>query len=329
MLRKSTLWAPLCMLAMLTSWSVADDEKTVVTNVADAGEDYQVQGEYSGSFNLGDSVEQKFGLQVVALGDGKFKGVAYVGGLPGDDWDGFTTLQVEGERDGEGVITLIANEGSAEIKDGMVTVRGTDGTELGQLKRVERKSPTLGEKPPAGAVVLFDGTTADKFDGGELTDEGWLKAGCKSKDTFGDCQIHLEFRTPFMPDSTGQGRGNSGLYIQDRYELQVLDSFGCEGLNNECGGFYTLRAPIENMCFPPLVWQTYDIDFTAAKFDADGNKTDNARVTVRHNGVVIHENVELVKETPGGQPESAAPGPLQLQDHNDPVVYRNVWVLKK
>ncbi|HUR54070.1 MAG TPA: DUF1080 domain-containing protein, partial [Gemmataceae bacterium] len=143
----------------------------------------------------------------------------------------------------------------------------------------------------------------------------------------GAFKAHVEFRLPWMPNSTGQGRANSGVYLQDRYECQVLDSFGLSGENNECGGIYTQHKPKVNMCLPPMVWQTYDIEFTPAAFDADGKKTKNGRTTILHNGVKIHDNIEFPKECPGGQKETADPGPFRLQDHGDPVIYRNVWVL--
>jgi hypothetical protein len=127
--------------------------------------------------------------------------------------------------------------------------------------------------------------------------------------------------------STGQGRSNSGVYLQDRYEVQVLDSFGLSGENNECGGIYTQHKPLVNMCYPPMEWQTYDIEFTPAEFGPDGKKTKNARTTIYHNGVKIHDNVEFPKECPGGQKETAEAGPFQFQNHGDPVVYRNVWVV--
>ena len=109
--------------------------------------------------------------------------------------------------------------------------------------------------------------------------------------------------------------------------MQVLDSFGLKGENNECGGIYTKRKPDVNMCFPPLAWQTYDIDFEAAKFDAAGAKIKDATVTVRHNGVLIHENYEIPGPTGGGKPEAATPGSIQLQGHGNPVFYRNVWIV--
>ena len=132
-----------------------------------------------------------------------------------------------------------------------------------------------------------------------------------------------------MPNDRGQARGNSGVYVQSRYEVQVLDSFGLEGKDNECGGIYSVGAPRVNMCYPPLTWQTYDIDFRAARYDSEGKKTENARVTVRHNGVLIHHDVELPKHTPGRHAEAPEPDGLFLQDHGNPVVFRNIWVVER
>lgn len=134
-----------------------------------------------------------------------------------------------------------------------------------------------------------------------------------------------------MPKETGQARGNSGVYLQDRYELQVLDSFGLKGVDNECGGIYKEASPKVNMCFPPMAWQTYDIDFTAPEFDAAGKKTKPAKVTIKHNGVVIHDGLELKSNTPGGffKTEVPEPGSLYLQNHGDPVVFNNIWIISK
>jgi hypothetical protein len=117
--------------------------------------------------------------------------------------------------------------------------------------------------------------------------------------------------------------------MQDRYEVQVLDSFGLKGESNECGGIYSQVKPRLNMCYPPLQWQTYDIDFTPAQYDADGKKTKNAIATVKQNGVIIHENQEIKGPTGGGQKETPEPGPIQLQGHGNPVFYRNVWIIDK
>jgi hypothetical protein len=207
-------------------------------------------------------------------------------------------------------------------------MRVTDGV---TLEKVHRKSPTLGKEPPAGAVVLFDGTNADNFKNGRMTEDGLLEQGCTSKRTFGSHRLHIEFRLPYQPHDRGQGRGNSGLYLQGRYEVQMLDSFGLEGKQNECGGVYSVSAPRLNMCFPPLSWQTYDVDYRAAKYDENGKLLSNPRMTVEHNGVTIHEDLEL----PGERNTTAAPvragpeaGPVYLQDHGNPVRYRNIWVVE-
>jgi hypothetical protein len=170
----------------------------------------------------------------------------------------------------------------------------------------------------------FQGS-GEAVDGDQLT----LKAGATSKSTFRDFSLHLEFRTPLSPDSNGQARGNSGVFLQDRYEIQILDSFGLPTSQDSCASIYGFRAPDINMCLPPMTWQTYDIDFTAARFDAEGQKTAPALVTVRHNGVVIHEGVALGGPTGQGDPEGPAPGPLLFQDHWNPVVYRNIWLVPR
>jgi hypothetical protein len=194
---------------------------------------------------------------------------------------------------------------------------------------VERRSPTLGAKPPQGAVVLFDGSSAENFDKAKV-EEGLLVPPATSKQKFQSFTLHLEFRTPFMPKARGQARGNSGCYVQGRYEVQILDSFGLEGKNNECGGIYEIRDPNVNMCFPPMAWQTYDIDYSAAKYGGDGKKTENARITVRHNGVVVHENVELPRATRASPvAEGVESGPIYLQDHGNPVRFRNIWLVER
>jgi mono/diheme cytochrome c family protein len=287
------------IFAVAFSIHAADVYDTPETAMADA--DFLLQGEYA---------TKGMGLQVVALGDGKFMAVKYPGGLPGAGYSGTGKTVIEDE-DAEAIQTLI------------------NGLEL---DRIERDSPTLGAKPPEGAVVLFDGTQAsiDKHwkPGAKLSD-GLLQQGCMSIDTFQDCTVHIEFRTPYMPKARGQGRGNSGIYYQGRYETQMLDSFGLDGKNNETGGIYTIRDPDLNMCLPPLTWQTYDADFTAARY-VDGKKTTNARLTVRLNGVVVQPDTELPKTTTAAPlGESADPGPIYLQDHGNPVRYRNIWVVPR
>ena len=284
-----------------------------------AGPDFAVQGEYEG---------KDAGAQVIALGGGKFRAVGWDNGLPGAAKNATKRVELNGERVGETVV-FRGDGWDAKIEEGKIMGTSDEGAKF-ELKRVERTSPTMGAKPPEGATVLFDGTNADAWEGGKMDARKLLFCGTKSKQSFGDCTLHIEFRTPFMPAARGQGRGNSGVYLQDRYECQVLDSFGLKGEDNETGGIYSVSRPTLNMCFPPLTWQTYDIDFTGAKFDADGKKTKNARMSVKLNGVLVQDNVEVPKTTTAaGRSEGPTPGPIQLQDHGTTVFYRNIWVLEK
>jgi len=165
----------------------------------------------------------------------------------------------------------------------------------------------------------------------KLLKDGAMEVGPGSIITqkkFQDLKTHVEFRTPYMPKAKEQARGNSGVYILGLYEVQVLDSYGLEGKDNECGGIYKVAAPRVNMCAPPGQWQSYDIEFHAARFDDSGKKTKNARITVIHNGVTIQENLELPEPTGGaaGLAENR-PGGIYLQDHGNPVQYRNIWAV--
>jgi hypothetical protein len=306
----------------------ADAKSATYTDPAQAGPDFAFQGEYAGTLKT-DEGDRKFGAQVIALGDGKFRGIGYPGGLPGAGWSrGGETHSHDGQVV-DGVLRFSSDEVQIECRDGKITI-SNNGQVIGQLEKVERKSPTLGAAPPAGAKVLFDGKSAETFTNGKIIEENLLGAtNAESKLLLGDHHLHIEFRTPFMPLARGQGRGNSGVYVQGRYEVQVLDSFGLEGKDNECGGIYSISQPNVNMCLPPLAWQTYDIDFTAARYDDAGKKTQNARITVRHNGVVIHDHIELAKGTPGKHPEGPAKAGLFLQDHGNPVAFRNIWVVEK
>ena len=288
-------------------------------DLAKAGQDYIDQGEYKNDWG---------GSQVIALGEGNFRMVTYPGGLPGDGWDKESKQERAGKREGAKIVFTGENDYRAELLNGKITITTADGGPY-VMEKIERKSPTLGAKPPAGAIVLFDGTNVDAWVDGHLDDRKLLAAGCKTKQAFGNFSAHFEFLLPFKPLGRGQDRGNSGVYLQDRYEVQVLDSFGLKGENNECGGIYSQTKPSVNMCYPPLTWQTYDIDFTAAKFDASGNKTKNAITTIKHNGMTIHENLEIKGATGGGQKEGPSPAPLQLQGHGNPVFYRNIWVVQK
>ncbi len=304
--------APLALLAaliVLPTASLSQEKKdppkkappAVFTNAADAGPDFFVQGEYEGK--LADS---KVGAQVVALGDGKFDVYLLTGGLPGAGWNANDKTKVGAEtKDGKVVLT---DPWSGGISDGKLSGKAAEGAEFA-LAKVERKSPTSGAKPPQGALILFDGTNADEWGNGKIVEENLLNNGTNSKKGITTGKFHIEFRTPFQPKARGQGRGNSGVFIHGS-EIQVLDSFGLTGANNECGAFYSKRKPEVNMCFPPLSWQTYDVDIKV-----DGDKV---VATVVHNGVKVHENFVLKKGP-------VKPATINLQNHGNPVVYRNIW----
>lgn len=207
-----------------------------------------------------------------------------------------------------------------------------------------KDSPSV--PPPSGAIVLFDGKNLGEWVGLDGQAAPWKRieggamqvarepgrgGGIKTKRTFAHpFTLHVEFRVPYMPDKTGQARGNSGIYCQGRYEVQVLDSYGLKSKDNDCGGIYEVAAPKVNACKAPTVWQAYDIDFKPPQF-RDGKKVAPARITVKQNGVVIHEDVEITVDNTraglGGAPSS--PGPIHLQDHGDPVQYRNIWIVEK
>lgn len=285
--------------------------------------DFAIQGEYQGCGT---------GVQVVALGDGHFDAYVLAGGLPGAGWTpDQQRLVLHGARAGD-KLTFADDAGktSAVIENGVLSLVAADG-KASPLPRIERHSPTLGAKSPTGAIVLFDGNSADAWENGKSENGLLLATGSSTKQHFTDYKLHLEFRTPYKPTARGQQRGNSGVYQSGRWETQILDSFGLKGEEDQTGGIYSISKPLLNMCLPPLTWQTYDVDFTAATFDASGKRTAWPRITVKLNGVVVQENKELNKDfttsAPTQTPLISPDGPINLQYHNNPVVFRNIWIV--
>lgn len=190
--------------------------------------------------------------------------------------------------------------------------------------------------PPSDATVLFGGEDLSNWENGEnwtvengnaITGKGFIR----TKEEFGDCQLHVEWSAPTPPKGSGQGRGNSGVFLMGRYELQVLDSYENETYyDGQAGAIYKQTPPAVNAMRPPGEWNTYDIFWTAPRFDDDGNLSSPAYITVLHNGILILNHFELKGDTPYSRPPSyeahPAKGPIALQDHGNPVRFRNIWI---
>jgi hypothetical protein len=318
---------------------------------SDFDADFVIQGEFAGSLPVGAALSassdsapsSRVGLQVVAQGNGRFRALLFSGGLPGDGWNGQSALEATSQKTG-GTLPFAFSNGPTFTLDslGRQAIGQDASAQSFTLAKSQRTSPTLLQAPPDGAMVLFDGSSLAGWKGATLDSAGFLipngagsTSGAVTDSAFGDFFLHLEFRTPYLPSATGQARGNSGIYIQNRYELQILDSFGIFPADSmeasrHCGAFWEQRRPAVNMSLPPMSWQTYDIEFTAARFAADGStRISQARVTIRHNGMLIHDNLALINSTLLGQAESPAPGPHRLQWHGSAVAFRNIWMVKR
>jgi hypothetical protein len=325
---------PILLLSVSLFWSAsaeltADDDVSMDKTWQQA---FELQGEYTGNIKLAGQY-QSLGLQLVAKADQKFVASLYRGGLPGagaaktfDLWkgeivDGRLVLRSEDPR-ADRIEQRRPGQTDLEYID-------ANGNRAGTFYRIERVSPTLNLTPPANALVLFDGISANQLVDAKINERGNLGVGFSTDFDVQDFRLHVEFRTPFMPDKEGQQRGNSGVYIQRRYEVQILDSFGTKGEFNECGALYRQRKPDLNMALPPGQWQTYDIKFTAARFDSQNNKTAKARLTAMLNGVAVQDDVEIESKTGAGKPEGPEAMPILFQNHGDAVEFRNVWLVKE
>ncbi|MHB1033866.1 MAG: 3-keto-disaccharide hydrolase [Pirellulales bacterium] len=293
-----------------------------------------VQGLYEGTCAEG-AARLKVEARLVACGQGTFK-LFVRWTLDGNKLD---KVELDGKIEGES-LALAGKAGdvawSAAYADG--AIKGMVGQQVAlELRRVERRPPTLEAKSPKGAIVLLDGKNFDelttnatrngKQEAWKLVDGGGIQVppgGMNSKRQFdGSFKLHVEFKIPLMPAARDQGRGNSGVYLPNGDEIQVLDSFGMTTYKGGgCGGLYAYKDPdtfdrFSLASLPPLVWQTYDIEYRVPT--KDGKPAGKPRVTVLHNGIKIHDNAELQRE--------ARAGGFFFQDHGNPVQYRNIWVL--
>lgn len=200
---------------------------------------------------------------------------------------------------------------------------------------------------PSDAIILFDGSTmsnwvsqkdVNKAAPWEIIDKDYMQVvpesgGIQTKMKFGDCQLHLEFSAPDVVEGNGQGRGNSGVFFQNRYELQILDSYNNRTYRNgQAGSIYKDHAPLVNAMKDPLSWNTYDVIYTAPRFKADGRLDAPARITVLHNGVVVQNNTTINGNTYyiglHNYPEAHGEDVISLQDHGNKTQYRNIWLRK-
>ena len=315
--------------------------------------DFKIQGEYIGETSSG----KKIGAQIIALDKGHFQAVLLPGGLPGAGWGGKNKSLLSGSLNGKvakfteakGNRKYLAkgvNEFSATrnfppnghlpsnfFVNGKVIEGKYNNGDSFKLESIVRTSKSIAKNPPKNAIILFDGNNKNEWIGGRVDTKTKLLntdgKDIKTKRKFSNYSMHVEFMLPYKPAGRGQKRGNSGFYQVDHYEVQILDSFGLEGLNNECGGVYTKKGSDVNACLPPLQWQTYDINFTNAIMK-DGKKIKNARMTARLNGIIIHDNIEINGKTGGSRKEpEGTPGPIKLQGHSNPLQFRNIWIVEK
>lgn len=202
-------------------------------------------------------------------------------------------------------------------------------------------TPGSGKSAPSDAIILFDGKDLSQWRGKGDSKAGWTLSegnivvakgagGIWTKQDFNDFQLHIEWAAPAEIEGSGQGRGNSGVIIQDRYEVQILDSYNNRTYSNgQAGSIYKQYPPLVNAMSKPGEWNSYDIIYTAPRFKDNGSLFSAASITVIHNGIVIQNNVIIkgtVKNSGLPEYEMHGPAPIQLQNHNNPVRFRNIWL---
>lgn len=296
----------------------------------------RVVGEYSGFCHLKDGTVVFADAKVIAEGDGLYRAVVTA------QTETPATIELRSNPEADGVV-LIGSSGDDDWlgtfeKGRFQILPANRGIGTFSLLPAPRRSPTEGLAPPEGAIVLLPFE-----EGSPTTLEAWTNKNWKllpdgsmmvargpnrTVRDHGSGLFHIEFKTPVQPEARGQGRGNSGVYFESRYEVQILDSFGLTPGMGDCGSIYGVAITGQNACLPPGVWQTYDVIFRAPREKADGS-FEPAQMTVFHNGVKIHENQPVPGPTTAApEKQNAERGPLYLQDHGNPVCYRNIWYLE-
>jgi Domain of Unknown Function (DUF1080) len=323
----SAAWA----VPVATAAAAQNNGHKAAITLDDVDDDFWFQGEYYGLLSIDSGRGTQFtGLQVVALGDGHFTAIEYPGGLPGFGW--YDSAKAEkivliGHKEGNQVF-LNYDDHRYVITNGVATTSFIGAQTRGALTKVNRISRTMGQAPPPTALILFDGNSTNNLVNARLSSDGLLKEGAVTRLPYRDYLLHVEFQLPYMPYARGQARGNSGIYLQERYEVQILDSFGLEGRDNECGAIYRYQAPALNVCLPPLAWQTYDIVFRNPRFGLSGEKVEDALVTVWQNGFPVQSRIEVTDPTGNGKPEGPVRLPILFQNHGNPVRFRNIWLME-
>ncbi len=294
-------------------------------------------GNWAGRWSDEETVDPVITAQVISLGNDEYSirlaPQLFMRARP------MATIQVQAV---DGVIRFDEAGYTGEIRgDSFTGTRHSDG-EPYEMTRVVHVPPTLGAAPPENAIVLFDGSDFSAWtdaSGWVITEDGAMMVTPDGKNIhtnqkFTDVQLHIEFRTPYQPHFSGQSRGNSGVFVHDEYEVQVLDSYGLPGYYDECGALYKVSAPYVNACLPPTQWQTYDITYHAPRFNDDGSVKTYPRMTVYHNGFVIQKEQEMRwitawREGDRLQPPPSEPGSIVLQSHGGYYVqFRNVWIVE-
>ena len=326
MIHRAAVLSLLLLVLAVGTWACAQEQK---------GEPplNPIMGEFAGTFTPAGGQAVKAEAKVLADQDNKYRVVVL---YPVGDAKA-TRLELPGVGKGE-TVSIDSGDWSGTVSKDALKIAAKNDAKA-EMKRVERKSPTLAQKPPAGALVLLP------FEQGKATNlDQWAKnewicqpdgsvstrgADIKTNQDFGSFKLHVEFCVPFMPAARGQGRGNSGVFVHGRYEIQVLDSFGLPLTAVDCAAIFGFKAPDADAALPPGVWQTYDIDVKAPEFDAAGKQTKGIVITVLFNGVKVQDAVEVKKVSGGAWGEPAKTGPVRLQFHGNAVRFRNIWLVEE